>query len=71
MISRQLQHIAHLIDRAQQSNVNLEDLIPIFAGAIYSTYCELLDNILTIEADWPWHEQQQQQLPTALISSNE
>ena len=49
----------------------LSSLVPLFAGVVAMTQRDLITYLLNTEADWPWHEQQQQRPPTASMPFRE
>jgi hypothetical protein len=49
----------------------LSSLVPLFAGVVAMTQRDLITYLLNTEADWPWHEQQQQRPQAASMPSRE
>ena len=49
----------------------LSSLVPLFAGVVAMTQRDLITYLLNTEADWPWHEQQQQRPQTVSMPSRE
>ena len=72
MISTDLLRVTTcLVSTYRRHPETLSSLVPLFAGVVAMTQRDLITYLLNTEADWPWHEQQQQRPQAALMPSRE
>ena len=70
MISRELQTVASAIVLTHSRYpAALHQVLPMFAGTVVFTQGELIEHLLSTEADWPWQKPQTRKLPSGSPSS--
>ena len=61
MISPELRNIASVLTSTHRRYPDvLPDVLPLFAGIVLFTQCELIAHLLNTEPDWSWQPQQKQ-----------
>ena len=72
MISIELLNVASVLASTHRRYPeSLPDVLPLFAGIVLITYCELIAHLLNTEPDWPWQKPTPKPLPSESITSRE